>query len=57
MKSMNLIASSIDKLPNRDEYDEVRKQLAMTSDLKLSKEEVENFKEVLKRGAEGGMYG
>lgn len=53
------INSAIDKLPNREEFDGVKAELQsqVGESLRPSKEELENLKEIVRRGGKGGMYG
>jgi hypothetical protein len=55
MKAVNSINSAISKLPDKQEFDQVKAELAAT--LKPSKEELDNLKEIMERGKKGDMYG
>jgi hypothetical protein len=58
MKVINSIGSAIDKLPDKEEFNEVKTELTskVNDTLKPLQEELENWKEILERGEKGGMY-
>lgn len=57
--ALNAIDSALNKLPNRQEFEDVKSVLRTQANesLKPSQEELEKLKEVIKRGENAGMYG